>query len=92
VAGRVPDDVQGIRYRRHGRFDELAEEFARRYRRGERPSLQEYIDRLPEMAEEIREMFPALAEVEEVERAAGSTRGRGASGWRPSGDVAGLYS
>ena len=53
--------------RDYGRFDELAEEFAERYRRGERPELQEYIDRLPEMADEIREMFPALVEVEQVE-------------------------
>jgi hypothetical protein len=52
--------------RDYGRFDELAEEFAERYRRGERLGLQEYIDRLPEMADEIREMFPALVEVEEV--------------------------
>ncbi len=56
--------------RDYGRFDQLAEEFAQRYRRGERPSLQEYVDRLPEMADEIREMFPALVEVEEVEEAA----------------------
>jgi WD40 repeat protein/tRNA A-37 threonylcarbamoyl transferase component Bud32 len=54
--------------RAYGRFDELAEEFAERYRRGERPSLEEYVDRLPEMADEIREMFPALVEVEQVER------------------------
>ena len=54
--------------RDYGRFDELAEEFAQRYRRGERPSLEEYIDRLPEMADEIREMFPALVEVEQVEK------------------------
>src|SRR5262249_12156944 len=53
--------------RDYGRFDELAEEFARRFRRGERPSLQEYVDRLPAMAEEIREMFPALIEVERAE-------------------------
>src|SRR6516225_5022264 len=52
--------------RAYNRFDELAEEFAQRYRRGERPNLQEYIDRLPEMAEEIREMFPALVEVEQA--------------------------
>jgi eukaryotic-like serine/threonine-protein kinase len=51
----------------YDRFDELAEEFAGRYRRGERPSLQEYVDRLPEMAEEIREMFPAMLEVERAE-------------------------
>ena len=54
--------------RDYDRFDELAEEFAQRYRRGERPGLQEYIDRLPEMAAEIRETFPALVEVERVER------------------------
>ena len=29
--------------------------------------MQEYVDRLPEMADEIREMFPALVEVEQVE-------------------------
>ena len=51
----------------YGKFDELAEEFAARFRRGERPSLQEYIDRCPELADEIRELFPALVEVERVE-------------------------
>ena len=40
--------------------DQLAEEFADRYRRGERPSLKEYTDRYPDLAEEIRELFPAL--------------------------------
>ena len=56
--------------RDYGRFDELADEFAERYRRGEVPSLQEFVDRLPEMADEIREMFPALVEVERAEGAA----------------------
>ncbi len=51
----------------YGLFDELAEEFAERYHRGERPSLQEYVDRCPEMADEIRELFPALVEVEQAE-------------------------
>jgi eukaryotic-like serine/threonine-protein kinase len=51
----------------YARFDELAEEFAARFRRGERPSLQEYIDRCPGLADEIRELFPALVEVERVE-------------------------
>ena len=54
--------------RDYGLFDELAEEFAERYRRGERPSAEEYVARCPEMADEIREMFPALVEVEQVER------------------------
>ncbi len=58
--------------RDYGRFDELAEEFAQRFRRGERPGLQEYVDRLPEMADEIREMFPALVEVEQAD---GDARG-----------------
>jgi WD40 repeat protein/serine/threonine protein kinase len=53
--------------RDYGRFNELAEEFARRFRSGERPSLQEFVDRLPEMAEEIRELFPALVEIEQAE-------------------------
>src|SRR3954447_19472416 len=69
--------------RDHGRFDELAEEFAERYRRGERPGLQEFVDRLPEMAEEIREMFPALVEVERIE---GDARGD-ASPTRPPSAV-----
>ncbi len=51
----------------YGLFDDLAEEFAERYRRGERPSLQEYIDRCPAMGDEIRELFPALVEVEQAE-------------------------
>ena len=49
---------------------ELAEEFLERYRRGERPSLQEYVDRHPELADEIREHFPALVEIEQVTPAA----------------------
>ncbi len=49
------------------RFDELAKEFAERYRRGELPGLQEYVDRLPEMADKIRETFPTLVEVEQAQ-------------------------
>ena len=47
-------------------LNQLADEFAARYRRGERPSLQEYIDRHPELADEIRELFPAMVEMEQV--------------------------
>src|SRR5437016_2584857 len=47
-------------------LDHLADEFAARYRRGERPALQEYIDSHPELADDIREYFPALAEMEQV--------------------------
>jgi serine/threonine protein kinase/WD40 repeat protein len=44
----------------------LAEEFADRYRRGERPSLYEYTQKYPELADQIRELFPALAVMEEL--------------------------
>jgi WD40 repeat protein/serine/threonine protein kinase len=47
-------------------LDQLAEEFAQRCRRGERPSLTEYAQRYPELADEIRELFPALVEMEEL--------------------------
>ena len=44
----------------------LADEFAARYRAGGRPPLQEYIDRYPELADDIRELFPAMVEIEQV--------------------------
>jgi WD40 repeat protein/serine/threonine protein kinase len=44
----------------------LADEFAARYRAGERPALQEYLDRYPELADDIRELFPAMVEMEQV--------------------------
>ena len=44
-------------------IDLLAEEFAARYRRGERPALQEYLDRYPNLADDIRALFPALVEM-----------------------------
>jgi WD40 repeat protein/serine/threonine protein kinase/Tfp pilus assembly protein PilF len=51
---------------RSGLVVELAEEFLDRYRKGERPPLSEYIDRYPEYADEIREVFPALAMLENI--------------------------
>jgi serine/threonine protein kinase/WD40 repeat protein len=46
--------------------EELADSFLERYRRGERPSLSEYTRQYPELAEQIRELFPALVVVEEL--------------------------
>jgi serine/threonine protein kinase/formylglycine-generating enzyme required for sulfatase activity len=48
-------------------LDRLAEEFAERLRRGERPSLKEYLDRHPDLADDIRDLFPAMVEVEQAE-------------------------
>ncbi len=45
-------------------IDQLAEDFAERFRRGERPSLQEYVDRYPHLASDIRELLPAMVEME----------------------------
>ena len=45
---------------------ELAEEFLDRYRKGERPHLKEYIDRHPELAAEIKDVFPAMAMMENI--------------------------
>src|SRR5262249_30019514 len=47
----------------------LAEEFAQRCRRGETPSLSEYVERYPQYAEEIRELFPALLMLEQLKPA-----------------------
>jgi serine/threonine protein kinase/WD40 repeat protein/Flp pilus assembly protein TadD len=44
----------------------LAEEFVERQRQGEHPSLEEYIQRFPDLAGEIRDLFPALVMVERL--------------------------
>jgi eukaryotic-like serine/threonine-protein kinase len=54
---------------------DLAEEFLARYRRGERPSLREYTDRHPDLAAEIRQVFPAMAMMERVAVADASLAG-----------------
>jgi WD40 repeat protein/serine/threonine protein kinase len=46
----------------------LADDFVARSRRGERPSLQEYVERYPELAADIRDLFPALVEIEQVKQ------------------------
>ncbi len=50
----------------------LAEEFAARYRAGERPAVSEYADRYPELAERIRQVFPVVALMEQA--GSGATR------------------
>ncbi len=49
--------------------EQLAEEFAERYRRGERPSLADYVERYPAYADEIRQLFPALVVLEHLKPA-----------------------
>src|SRR5262249_34707921 len=45
---------------------QLADEFLERYRRGERPALTASTAGHPELAEQIRELFPALVMMEDV--------------------------
>jgi serine/threonine protein kinase/WD40 repeat protein len=49
-------------------IEELAEEFLARYRRGDRPVISEYTERYPDLAGEIRDLFPALMVMEEAGR------------------------
>ena len=53
------------------RLNHLADEFAARQRAGERPRLEEYCDRHPDLAADIRSLFPALVELERARADAG---------------------
>src|SRR5262249_25632540 len=53
----------------------LADSFLARFRRGERPGVEEYAAKYPELAEEIRELLPALVMLEQGKSAAGSATG-----------------
>src|SRR5262249_20552151 len=44
----------------------LAEEFLDRQRRGERPTLEDYCRRHPELAADIRDLFPVLIRMEDL--------------------------
>ena len=58
----------------------LAEDFLDRKRRGERPTLREYVERHPELAGEIRDLFPALLMMEDLGDESGGTTGSLAGG------------
>jgi serine/threonine protein kinase len=47
-------------------LDVLATEFTARQRRGECPTIDEYTERYPELAEEIRVLFPTIATLERL--------------------------
>jgi hypothetical protein len=53
----------------------LAEEFVERHHRGERPPLSEYTARHPALADEIRELFPALVLIEDIRPEPGEATG-----------------
>src|SRR4051794_22512907 len=49
--------------------DLVAEEFARRCRAGERPKVDDYAARHPELAEQLRELLPSIAMMERLKQA-----------------------
>lgn len=53
----------------------LADEFLTRCKRGERPTIGEYCDRYPELAEEIRDVFEAVLMVEDLKPGTGDASG-----------------
>jgi serine/threonine protein kinase len=58
-------------------IDTLAEEFLDQHRRGERPTVDEYAARNPELSSRIRDLFPALLALEKFTPALGTFLG----GW-----------
>ena len=63
-------------------LDQLAEEFADRFRRGERPALKEYTDRYPELADDDPRAVPGDGKVEQAE---GARQGDGSANRRSPG-------
>jgi serine/threonine-protein kinase len=57
------------------RVSELAEEFLARHRLGEKPSVETYAAAHPELADEIRRLFPALLMMEELKPRSGDATG-----------------
>ncbi|HTU91854.1 MAG TPA: serine/threonine-protein kinase [Gemmataceae bacterium] len=54
---------------------QLAAEWRERLRQGERPEMDDYLHRYPELAEEIRELFPAVVLMEDLKGDAGDLTG-----------------
>ena len=74
-------------------LEKLAESFLARFRAGERPSIEEYAAKYPELADQIRELLPALVDDRaghvdrrRGDRPAARPRGRGTATPRQLGD------
>ena len=66
----------------------LAAEYMERLRQGQRPSIEEYAAQHPDLAEEIRELFPTIAVTERLKaRQAQSSDGRATLGPALSADA-----
>ncbi len=56
-------------------IERLADSFIARFRAGERPSIEEYAHRYPDLAGEIRDLLPALVELELNDSPGGTATG-----------------
>ncbi len=75
-------------------IDLLAEDYARRCRLGESPTVEEYASRHPELADEIRQVLPAVAFLERGKRSgsrSGSGTGTGTRSGLGSGFMAAAF-
>ncbi len=60
-----PTDIDPRRVRSRVQIEVLASEYADKARQGQNPSIESYIERYPDMAAEIRELFPMVAALEQ---------------------------
>ena len=60
-----PTDIDPRRVRSRVQIEVLASEYADKARQGQNLSIESYIERYPEMAAEIRELFPMVAALEQ---------------------------
>src|SRR5262245_24138084 len=73
-------------------FDALAQEFVARHRRGEKPSVSEYAAKYPELADDVRDLFPGMLLMEDVRPPAeGPVGPEGAAPARPGPERLGDY-
>ena len=60
-----------------GNLDRVVDHYVGRLRRGEHPNVEDYVQRHPDLADEIRELFPLLSMMEGVKGGEGAARGGG---------------
>lgn len=60
-----PTDLDPRRVRSRVQIEVLASEYAEKARQGQNPSIDSYVERYPEMAAQIRELFPMVAALEQ---------------------------
>lgn len=65
VLDGFPTEIDPRHVRSRDRIEVLATEFSERGRRGENPSIEEYLERYPELADGINELFPIVAALEQ---------------------------